>query len=73
MRFVETLFKTSMNLHFLNDYQYEKLQSLRSEFHLKLKKILEESDGIKKNHVFVDLVLPIARMREFDISTSFNK
>lgn len=71
-KFIETFLKTSMNLRFINENQYKKLQSLRSEFHLKLNKILEEDDGIKKDHVFIDMVLPILKMKELEDSPFLN-
>ncbi|MDX1798740.1 MAG: hypothetical protein R3255_08830, partial [Candidatus Lokiarchaeia archaeon] len=72
-KFIETLFRTSMNLYFLNGHQYEKLQSLRSEFHSKLYKILEERGEFKKDYVFLDLFLPVVKMRELDVLELFDE
>ncbi|NHJ21873.1 MAG: hypothetical protein EAX91_13080 [Candidatus Lokiarchaeota archaeon] len=55
---IETLVKSSVNLHFLSEKQHNKFQSLRSDFYSKLKKILEDSDSLTKEYVFADMILP---------------
>jgi len=64
--FIEPFLEFSTNLLFLSKKQYEELKSIRSEFYIKLKKILSDNDSIKKEYIFADMVLPVLKMKEFE-------
>lgn len=63
---IDLFIKLSINLRFLNENQYYKLESLKREFYIKFNKILEEDDGSKKNYVYIDAVLPILQLMELE-------
>jgi len=65
-KIIDLFIKLSINLRFLNENQYNKLESLKREFYLKFNKILEEDDGSKKNYVYIDAVLPILQLMELE-------
>ena len=65
-KIIDLFTKLSINLRFLNENQYNKLESLKREFYLKFNKILEEDDGSKKNYVYIDAVLPILELMELE-------